>query len=86
MREQKLPPIPSKQAEKYLKKLDAKTRNRLGKGIVGIPVGDVKPLEGATDYFRLTIGDYRIIYKWVSDSQIFISRIDPRGDIYKGAW
>ena len=81
-----MPPIPSKQAEKYLKRLDVNTRRRLGKGILEIPRGNIKPLEGAVGYFRLTIGDYRVIYKWLSESQIFISRIGPRGDVYKGGW
>ena len=86
MRVQKIPPLPSKQAEKYLRKLDASTRKRLKNGILKIPAGNIKPLEGADDYFRLSVGGYRVVYKWLSYDQIFISHIGPRGDVYKGAW
>ncbi|MCL2619693.1 MAG: hypothetical protein FWD97_02000 [Defluviitaleaceae bacterium] len=43
MKKQELPPIPSKQAEKYLQKLDKNTKIRIRDGILGIPEGDIKP-------------------------------------------
>ena len=80
----------SRDAEKFLRKVDAKTRRRLTAGIVGLtqkpPKGDIKPLSGYTDdRFRLRIGGYRVIYKIVNDMVEILYVID-RGvsvDIYK---
>ena len=83
MRTQTKPPVPSKQAVKYLNGLDAKNQQRIKKGIEKIPQGDIVPYEGNKEYFRLRIGKYRILFKWIDDSQIFISFIDSRGQVYK---
>jgi len=80
---QKLPPIPSRQAEKFLSKLDSKTRNRVMDGIEKIPVGDIKPYKSNPEYLRLRVGDYRILFKWFSNEQIFVSLIERRGQVYK---
>jgi len=76
--------MPSKQAEKYLQKLDKNTKIRIRDGILGIPEGDIKPMEGMKNYYRLVVGGYRVIFRWLSEHQIFLFRIGPRGDIYKG--
>lgn len=80
----------SRDAEKFLRKVDAKTRQRLTAGIVGLtqkpPKGDIKPLSGYTDdRFRLRIGGYRVIYKIVNDMVeiLYVIDIGVRGDIYK---
>ena len=83
MRIQSKPPIPSKQAVKFLNSQDAKTQQRLKSGIEKIPQGDIIPYEGNKEYFRLRIGNFRILFKWVDDNQIFVSLIDNRGQIYK---
>ena len=83
MKEQKLPPIPSKQAEKFLNKLDSKKRTRVMDGIEKIPEGDIKPYKSNPEYSRLRIGDFRILFKWLSDEQIFVSLIENRGQAYK---
>ena len=83
MRMQTKPPIPSKQVTKYLNGLDAKTQQRLKNGIEKIPKGDIIPYEGNKEYLRLRIGKYRILFKWIDDTQIFVSLIDSRGQIYK---
>ena len=83
MRIQTKKPIPSKQATKFLNSLDAKTQQRLKKGIEKIPQGDIIPYAGNKEYFRLRIGKYRILFKWIDDSQIFVTLIDSRGQIYK---
>ncbi len=71
----------SKQAEKFLKKRDPATRNRILKAIHSLPAGDVKKLQGRSGY-RLRVGDYRIIFD--KDGNIlYIERIDNRGQIYK---
>jgi len=82
MRKQELPPIPSKQVEKYLNKLGSKTRKRLLDAIEKIPEGDIKPYEG-TEYSRLRKGRYRVLFRFISDNQIYVSYIGVRGDAYK---
>ena len=83
MRVQKLPPEYSKQADKYLSGLDKKTEQRIKEGIEKIPDGDIIPYKARTGYFRLRIGNYRILFKWLSDKQILIAIIDSRGQAYK---
>lgn len=72
----------TKTAIKDIKKLDTQTRDRILKGIYKLPLGDVKRLQGYTNYYRLRIGDFRIIYS-VSDETIIISAVLPRGEAYK---
>ena len=74
----------SKQAAKTIQKLDSINRKRLRKGIDGIPAGDIKPLKGTTDTFRLRVGDWRILFSYIDDNSLLIEKISPRGDVYKG--
>ncbi len=71
----------SKQAEKFLKKQDPDTRNRIRNAIHNLPAGDVKKLQGKNGY-RLRIGNYRIIFD-KNGNIIYIVRIHNRGQIYK---
>ncbi|MCL2171723.1 MAG: type II toxin-antitoxin system RelE/ParE family toxin [Defluviitaleaceae bacterium] len=80
---QQKPPEISKQAQKVLKRMDAKTRERVRNAIKAIPEGDVQPYYGAEDAYRLRFGDWRIIYTWENDERIAIDKIAPRGDAYK---
>ncbi len=73
----------SKQAEKFLKKLDSTTRNRIRNAIHNLPAGDVKKLQGRNGY-RLRVGDYRIIFD-TEGNILYIERIGNRGQIYKEA-
>ncbi len=71
----------SKQAEKFLKKQNLSTRSRILDAIHGLPMGDVKKLQGRNGY-RLRVGSYRIIFD--KDGNIlYIERIDNRGQVYK---
>ena len=83
MKEQKLPPEYSKQAKKYLENLDAKSQRRLKDGIEKIPLGDIKPYKSNPGYSRLRIGGYRILFKWVNDTQLLVALIESRGQAYK---
>ena len=83
MRTQKLPPEYSKQADKYLDGLDQKTEQRLKDGIEKIPQGDIIPYKSLAGYFRLRIGKYRILFRWLNSDQILITLIDSRGQAYK---
>ena len=83
MRRQALPPIPSSQAKKYLESQDKKAKERIRKAIESIPEGDIVPLVNSKGSYRLRKGDFRVIFHWVSDEQIAIEKISPRGNIYK---
>lgn len=71
----------SKQAVKFLKKLDADTQNRIIKAIHYLPAGDVKKLQGKSGY-RLRVGDYRVIFD-KDGNVLYIEKIDNRGQVYK---
>lgn len=71
----------SKQSEKFLKKIDKVTRERILNAIHKLPEGDVKKLQGQSGY-RLRIGDYRVVFD-ANRNIIYVLRIDSRGQIYK---
>ncbi len=81
----------SKDALKFLAKLDKKSVERIRKAIEGLtftpPVGDIKLMQGYTDERkRLRVGSWRIIYKYGTDNDLeilFVIDIGNRGDIYK---
>lgn len=81
----------SKDALKFLSKLDKKSVTRIRDGIAGLtatpPVGDIKLMQGYTDgRKRLRIGSWRVIYRQVSEllvEVIYVIDIGNRGDIYK---
>ncbi len=81
----------SKDAIKFLAKLDKKSVARIRTAIEGLctvpPEGDIKPMQGYTDgRKRLRVGSWRVIYKQTSEDTvevIYIIDIGNRGDIYK---
>ncbi len=81
----------SKDALKFLAKLDKKSVTRIREAINGLtlepPVGDIKLMQGYTDNRkRLRVGSWRIIYKYGEERQVeilFIIYIVNRGVIYK---
>lgn len=70
----------SKQAEKFLKKQDAVTRERIRDAIQNLPSGDVKKLQGKNGY-RLRVGDYRVIFD-NDGNVIYVERVHNRGQVY----
>lgn len=84
MKEQKLPPEYSVKAKKYISKQDSITKKHIKKAIEEIPNGDIVPYERSKNSFRVRKGDFIIIFSWISDDQIIIEKIKPRGDVYKG--
>lgn len=76
----------NRNAQKYLDRLDSRAIQRIDNAIKGLseepPDGDIKKLRGAPLY-RLRVGGYRILFS-LSDEEITIVRIAPRGDAYKG--
>lgn len=81
----------SKAAVKAINSFDKSTKQRIHEGIIGLtehpPKGNIKPLAGYDDKrYRLRIGKFRIIYKFLVDNTIeilYIMDIGSRGDIYK---
>ena len=65
--------------------MDSATKQRIKRGIDGIPKGDIKPLKGYSDgRQRLRIGKYRVVFHYTEESDtLSILDIGSRGDIYK---
>lgn len=74
----------SKSAVKYINGLDKPSKQRIKAGIEGIPKGDIRPLQGSPDSYRLRVGYFRIIFSYPNDDTILIEKIGPRGGVYKG--
>ena len=74
--------IYSKQAVKTIKRLEAPTKKRIGQAILQLPKGDIRPLQSDEGFYRLRVGDWRIIYSYEED-EIYIKSIAPRGEAYK---
>jgi len=52
-----------KQAGKYIAKLDKPRQKLIIKGIEGLPLdGDIKPMRGYKNLYRLRVGGYSDIY------------------------
>ena len=67
---------------KQIASLEKAIKQRMKKGIDGLPGGDVKKLKGLDDTYRLRIGDYRIIF-YMKGNDIIIKDIITRGSAYK---
>lgn len=81
----------SRDALKFLAKLDQKSVSRIRTAINGLikipPEGDIKPMKGYNDgRKRLRVGEWRVIYRYDLAEGLeilFILDIGNRGDIYK---
>lgn len=76
--------IVEKSALKFIKKQAKQEQVRIYKAIEKLPDGDTKAVQGHKGFYRLRVGDYRIIYT-VDNGQLIICIVDVgnRGDIYK---
>ena len=72
-------------ARKFIERQPRQQQERILKAIAKLPTeGDIKPLRGQPQIFRLRVGDYRIIYTIRNELlQILILNVGNRGDIYK---
>ena len=72
-------------AVKFISKQPQKQKERIFRAIYKLPdFGDIKTMKGYNNYYRLRVGDYRIIY--TLDNDILLIRViavGNRGDIYK---
>jgi mRNA interferase RelE/StbE len=74
----------TKSAIKALEGLEKQTKHRIRQGIEKIPEGDIRPMKGTENSYRLRVGDFRILFYRIDKDTIRIDRISPRGDAYKG--
>ncbi len=74
-----------KPAMKFLRKQPQAQRERLLRAIQGLPDnGDIKPMSGHENLYRLRVGSYRVIYTIEGDLLIVrVLTIGNRGDVYK---
>lgn len=74
-----------KPALKFLQKQPLPQRERLLKAIYGLPdVGDIKPMAGHENLFRMRVGTYRVLYSMEHDVLIVrVLNAGNRGDVYK---
>lgn len=74
-----------KPAMKFLQKQPQAQRERLLHAIQGLPdIGDIKPMSGHDNLYRLRVGSYRVIYTIQGDLLIIrVLTIGNRGDVYK---
>lgn len=74
-----------KAAMKFLQKQPQAQRERLLRAIQGLPYnGDIKPMSGHENRYRLRVGSYRVIYTIEGDLLIVrVLAIGNRGDVYK---
>ncbi len=74
-----------KPAQKFILKQPQFQRERLLAAIKRLPnAGDRKSLKGQPGYYRLRVGDYRVIYTVENERLIVrVVNIGNRGDIYK---
>lgn len=76
-----------KSAVKFIAKQPPEQQKRLFKAINDLPdAGDIKKMQGYKSLYRLRVGDYRVLYRTKTDSEIVIvivEDIDNRGQVYK---
>jgi mRNA interferase RelE/StbE len=74
-------------AVKFIAKQEKAVQERIRKSLLGLtvrpPMGDIKPLKGFDQRFRLRVGNFRVLFEVDHQKQfIYILAIDNRGDIY----
>ena len=74
----------SKRAAKFLGAQVQSVKDRIKSAIHEIPKGDIKPLQGQfSGLFRLRVGGFRVIFKYMDAETVHVYDIGSRGDIYK---
>lgn len=72
-----------KNVEKFIKKQSKDIQRRIIIAIYKLSEGDVKKLKGYENYYRLRVGDIRIIFEKEDDKlKIIVIDIGNRGQIY----
>lgn len=76
----------TKVAVKSISEMDRQTKQRIKQAIENIPNGDIVPLQGKQNEYRLRVGKYRIIFEYKTDGEeknLCILDVGSRGEIYK---
>ena len=77
--------IVEKRAAKFIRKQQPAQQTRIIEALAQLPfIGDIKPMAGMGGFYRLRVGDYRILY--TVEEEIITGRVTDagnRGDIYK---
>ena len=74
-----------KRAVKFIAKQPKLQRERPLRAIYRLPfMGDIKAMQGYEGFYRLRVGDYRVIYT-VNDDVLLVRVVEVgnRGDVYK---
>ena len=77
--------VVEKWAAKFIRKQQPAQQKRIMQALAQLPFpGDIKPMAGSEGFYRLRVGDYRILYT-VEEEIITVRVTDAgnRGDIYK---
>lgn len=76
-----------KKPRKFISSLPANQRMRVLNAISKLPSGNIKTIQGHDGFFRLRVGNYRIIFTLIPETQeltlILVTDADNRGQIYK---
>ena len=74
-----------KPAMKFLAKQPKPQQERLLRAIYRLPdEGDIKPMAGYDDLYRLRVGAYRVLYTIINERLVVrVLQIGNRGDVYK---
>jgi mRNA interferase RelE/StbE len=74
--------LKSKQVVKFIEKQDKPTQERLNTALNKLPAGDIVPIVGLPDTFRLRVGSFRALF--VKEGEIIkVTVLDSRGQVYK---
>ena len=74
----------SRKALKFFNSQIKDQQKRIAGAISELPKGDTKRLKGYKSFYRLRVGEYRIIYTIQNEELIIaVLSIGNRGDIYK---
>ena len=77
--------VVEKRAAKFIRKQQPAQQKRILEALAQLPLmGDIKPMADALGFYRLRVGDYRILYT-VEEEIVTVHVTDAgnRGDIYK---
>ena len=76
----------TKEATKYVNKLDKFAKLRLQKAFDKLsaepPQGEIRPLQGEENIYRLRVGNLRVLFT-IKDDIMLVNKIAPRGEVYK---
>ena len=75
----------SQKAIKAIERIDSPAKQRIRAAIERLPDGDTKQIKGRDiTTYRLRVGGWRVLYSFGDNDTIYIEKIAPRGEVYKG--